>query len=196
MKTKKKFYLASIIMILLSLIVLPINTANAGERSSTIQGTLISTGNSGTVSSYCTLGSEGLCSHFKYSCDADGVATMDSPVHGYGKIGDILWEGNAPKWVSCHLNAEMITRVASEKLRLTEMDGISGDMPERRLMVAQLLDAVADLVRDLALDADHDSELIEKDWQARLVALRDATFGVSYPPEDLHSRRGRVTVIE
>ena len=99
MKTKKKFYLTSSIMLLLSLILVPINSANAGENSSTIQGTLISTGNSGTVTSYCTLGSDGLCTNFKYSCDADGVATMDSAVNGYGKIGDILWEGNAP---GCH----------------------------------------------------------------------------------------------
>ena len=64
------------------------NTSNSvpgTAQGSTVQGTLSSTGNSGTISSNCKHAKNALCKNFKYSCDANGVATLDSAVNGYGK---------------------------------------------------------------------------------------------------------------
>ena len=59
----------------------PTSTASV----STVQGTLSSNGKSGTVPSNCKHAKNALCKNFKYSCDANGVATLDSAVNGYGK---------------------------------------------------------------------------------------------------------------
>ena len=96
MNTKKRFIFLSSLILLIPFLVVPSQRAYADSHSSSVQGTLISTGNSGTVTSYCTLGKDGLCSNFKYHCEADGTAIMDSVVGGYGKIGSVLWTSSAP----------------------------------------------------------------------------------------------------
>lgn len=97
MNTKKRFIFLSSLILLIPFLVVPNQQAFAVEKTaSSVQGTLTSDGNSGTVTSYCTLGKDGLCSNFKYHCEADGTAIMDSVVGGYGKIGSVLWTGSAP----------------------------------------------------------------------------------------------------
>ena len=61
------------------------------------------------------------------------------------------------------------------------MYGISGGMPSRRDLAAQLLDAAADLVRDLALDADCDGELADLEWETRLAGIATLVDGGAYP---------------
>jgi hypothetical protein len=96
MNTKKRFIFLSSLILLIPFLVTPSQQAYADSHSSSVQGTLTSDGNSGTITSYCTLGSNGLCSNFKYHCEADGTAIMDSVVGGYGKVGSVLWTGSAP----------------------------------------------------------------------------------------------------
>ena len=101
---------------------------------------------------------------------------------------------SARSWATCHPNAEMVVRIAAEAVREQEMNGISADMPARREFAAQLLDAAADLVRDLALDADCDGELTDTDWEARLAGIATLIDGGAYPPEGMRTRRGSVRV--
>lgn len=97
MNTKKRFIFLSSLILLIPFLVVPNQQAFAVEKTaSSVQGTLTSDGTSGAVTSYCTLGKDGLCSNFKYHCEADGTAIMDSVVGGYGKVGSVLWEGSAP----------------------------------------------------------------------------------------------------
>ena len=100
-----------------------------------------------------------------------------------------------PVWASCYLNAEMVIRVAGETVLAQKMGGESPDMPERRKFTAELLHAAADLVRDLALDADYDAALTDAQWQERLEAVRGLLNGVAYPPKGVRGNRSQVTVI-
>lgn len=92
------------------------------------------------------------------------------------------------RWAACHLNAEMAVRVAAETVRSQVMEGLTGDHPDEREFTATLLHAVADLVRDLALDHACDGAFVETMWTLRLDAIRHFIAGGSYPGDDLSSR--------
>ena len=128
--------------------------------------------------------------------DGRGVLVCKSGSGTNRKFSGRIVVAGEPEWASCYLNAEMVIRVAAESVRSEKMHGESGvDMPERRDFTADLLHSVADLVRDLALDADYDATLTDSDWQERLEAIRGLLNGVAYPPNGVSSNRGSVTVL-
>jgi hypothetical protein len=97
MNTKKRFTFLFTLILLIPFLATPLQQSYAVDKVlSGVQGVLEANGNSGKVTSYCTLGKDGLCSNFKYHCEEDGTAIMDSVVGGYGKVGSVLWTGSAP----------------------------------------------------------------------------------------------------
>ena len=101
-----------------------------------------------------------------------------------------------PKWASCLPNAEMVIRVAGQTVGSTVMTGFNGDMPEKRAFAALLLQGAADLVRELALDADDNGTLTDEIWFRRVAAISDLIDGGPYPPVDMYSRTGSVTIVD
>ena len=116
------------------------------------------------------------------------AGTMHPRAFDEGARGDIS------RWATCYMNAELVVRVAAESVRDQPMDGLSGDHPVERQFTAELLHAVADLVRDLALDHACDGELTEDRWSMRLAAIGVLVNGGEYPTGDLRTRSDSVVL--
>lgn len=67
-------------------------------------------------------------------------------------------------WVAVKVYAELAVQLAARAIREQPMTGISGDHPERREDTAKLLETVAALVREMALDHACDGHLSDRDW--------------------------------
>ena len=74
------------------------------------------------------------------------------------------------RWATCYVNAEQAVRIAAAAVRAQPMTGLTGDHPERRELVAGRLEALADLVRLLALDHACDAVLTDDAWHAAVGA--------------------------
>lgn len=82
--------------------------------------------------------------------------------------GYIRREPGVRGWADCYLYAEHAILLSAKAVREEAMDGETGDHPEKRERAARILEAAANAVRLLALDAAHDSYLTDERWQAAL----------------------------
>lgn len=113
--------------------------------------------------------------------DKRGVEVAESG-KGAGLRWSQSWGPNAIEearggWASCYLHAEMVLHVVAETVRHDVMDGISGDRPDERKHLADIVDTVAVLVRDLALDAAHDGSFDPDHWRVLLDNLSRVVSG-------------------
>lgn len=74
-------------------------------------------------------------------------------------------------WAACIAYAELAIQLSARAIREQPMDGLTGDHPEKREDTALLLEAVAKLVREMALDHAHDGVLTEDDWTRALIGV-------------------------
>lgn len=82
--------------------------------------------------------------------------------------------GSADGWISCQVRVEDVLKIAAATLEETEMDGLSGDHPEKRARLARVLEAAAKATRELALDADCDAATSDEEFEALLAEIRAA----------------------
>jgi hypothetical protein len=71
------------------------------------------------------------------------------------------------------LYAEDAVLLSARAIREQEMDGITGDHPEKREYVAALLERCAKLVRVLALDHAGDGALTDERWDEAMKQVSD-----------------------
>jgi len=74
------------------------------------------------------------------------------------------WPNARKGWAGVKVYAHNALRIVADTVRQQAMDGISGDMPERRKRAAELIEVAAILVYLLALDAAYDGELTDEAW--------------------------------
>jgi hypothetical protein len=80
-------------------------------------------------------------------------------------------EHRAYGWASCMIYAELGIQLSARAIREQQMEGLTGDHPDKREDTAALLEAVAGLVREMAYDHAHDGALTDEDWKKALQAV-------------------------
>lgn len=92
--------------------------------------------------------------------------------------GTINRDSGERPWVTCYLYAENVVDIAANAVATEVMNGETGDYPDHRAWVADVLRVGAALTRTLALDAANDTSFPDDDrWDGhveRLRALLDA----------------------
>ena len=114
------------------------------------------------------------------SCDMRTTVDLRSAEYAAAFTRSPRWQAGVDTgehtWACCMVHAHTALEIAAQTVADEPMDGISGDRPKQRQQAAVIIDAVADLVRGLALDAAHDSAWTAEGWETRLQAIRDATL--------------------
>ncbi|MFM2438627.1 MAG: hypothetical protein RLZ55_1450 [Actinomycetota bacterium] len=112
------------------------------------------------------------------TCDmrtgADGKAEVGRP-----GVGEPRWldpEGAIDRavhgWAICHADVEIAVRIAAATVGAGVMDGLSGDLPQQRRQLAQILDAAASAARLLARDHNGNSAVTDERWESHMAVIR------------------------
>lgn len=102
----------------------------------------------------------------------------------------------ARAWASVHPQAETVVRIAADAVARQPMDGLTGDHPEKRELLAGVLHACADAIRELALDSACDGALATGDFEQALANIALALTGEDAPDERRAFRHRSVQVVD
>jgi hypothetical protein len=106
---------------------------------------------------------------------AEYAPSMSQQPRWLSADGTINRDEDEPTWAACMLYAEDAVRLSARAIREQEMDGLTGDHPEKREQVAALLERCAELVRVLALDHACDGEVTDERWRTAMTRLCEET---------------------
>lgn len=81
-------------------------------------------------------------------------------------------------WASVYLHAHNALEIVADTVAQDTMEGISGDLPDKREQAAAIVLAAAKLVRGLALDAACDGGMTDERWEQLLLEVRGAAKGI------------------
>lgn len=102
---------------------------------------------------------------------------------GQPRLVDQWDERTGRHWFTTYPYAHDVLAIVADAIEQTEMDGISGDHPEKRAYLAGIARALGAAVNDLAADAACDGSLTTERWQGALDRLTAALESIQ-PSEE------------
>lgn len=115
------------------------------------------------------------CVHVDVRTAPDGRSSeYAQPGTGYPRLVD-NWDGDrARTWFTTTPYAHNVIDIAAMAVAEQPMDGISGDHPEKRAQIVEVMHQVGRAVRALACDAAYDGRMTDEYWAELLERIRTA----------------------
>lgn len=122
-------------------------------------------------------------------CETNLIAAGRSAPDGveieWARIDQVTGDDDAKSpWLLLSPYAHDVLKIAASAIRDTGMSGLTGDHPGKRARLANLIDAVGDVVKELAADHACDGALTAENWNQSLARAAILAY-VAMVPEGM-----------